>query len=105
MIADLLLTLLAMFLDSFGGLLGTSSVTTYGESMAGVYEGGRTGLTALVIAFCNFLCIFLAPFISSIPTIATGPALMLVGVFMIEGVKGLQRDTSNHVASRSLRGS
>ena len=37
-----------------GGILGTSSVTTYGESMAGVYEGGRTGLTALVIAFLNF---------------------------------------------------
>jgi hypothetical protein len=81
----------------FGGLMGTSSVTTYGESMAGVYEGGRTGLTALVIAFCNFLCIFLTPFIASIPTIATGPALMMVGVFMIEGVKGLLPE---HRASR-----
>eukprot|EP00971_Amphidinium_carterae_P215882 4285198-Amphidinium_carterae.1 len=37
-----------------GGFLGTSSVTTYGESMAGVYEGGRTGLVALVIAILNF---------------------------------------------------
>jgi len=42
-----------------GGLLGTSSLTTYGESMTGVYEGGRTGLTALTIAFFNFLSIFL----------------------------------------------
>ena len=70
-----------------GGLLGTSSLTTYGESMTGVYEGGRTGLTALTIAFFNFLSIFLAPFFASIPTVATGPALILVGVFMIEGVK------------------
>jgi xanthine/uracil/vitamin C permease (AzgA family) len=73
----------------FGGFLGTSSVTTYGESMAGVYEGGRTGLTALVIAFFNFICMFLAPFFSAIPTISTGPALVMVGVFMIEGVKDI----------------
>lgn len=57
--------------------------------MAGVYEGGRTGLTALFISFFNLLCIFLAPFISSIPTISTGPALCMVGVFMIEGVKDI----------------
>eukprot|EP00746_Dinoflagellata_sp_MGD_P154239 gnl/MRDRNA2_/MRDRNA2_84715_c1_seq1.p1 gnl/MRDRNA2_/MRDRNA2_84715_c1~~gnl/MRDRNA2_/MRDRNA2_84715_c1_seq1.p1 ORF type:complete len:731 (+),score=131.02 gnl/MRDRNA2_/MRDRNA2_84715_c1_seq1:279-2195(+) len=74
---------------AFGGFLGTSSVTTYGESMAGVYEGGRTGLTALVIAFFNFICMFLAPFFSAIPTISTGPALVMVGVFMIEGVKDI----------------
>mmetsp|Transcript_22852 Transcript_22852/g.40245 ORF Transcript_22852/g.40245 Transcript_22852/m.40245 type:complete len:714 (+) Transcript_22852:46-2187(+) len=72
-----------------GGFLGTSSVTTYGESMAGVYEGGRTGLTALVIAFLNFICIFLTPVLSSIPTLSTGPALVMVGVFMIEGVKDI----------------
>lgn len=74
---------------ALGGVLGTSSVTTYGESMAGVYEGGRTGLTALVIAFFNFICMFLAPFFASIPTLATGPALIMVGVFMIEGVKDI----------------
>ena len=73
-----------------GGILGTSSVTTYGESMAGVYEGGRTGLTALVIAFLNFLCIFLTPLFSAIPTLSTGPALVMVGVFMIEGVKDIE---------------
>ncbi|CAE7210156.1 AZG1 [Symbiodinium sp. CCMP2592] len=72
-----------------GGFLGTSSVTTYGESMAGVYEGGRTGLTALVIAFMNFICIFLTPLLSSVPTLSTGPALVMVGVFMIEGVKDI----------------
>lgn len=72
-----------------GGFLGTSSVTTYGESMAGVYEGGRTGLTALVIAFFNFICMFFAPFFGSIPTLSTGPALVMVGVFMIEGVKDI----------------
>lgn len=72
-----------------GGFLGTSSVTTYGESMAGVYEGGRTGLTACVIAFFNFLCMFLAPLFASVPTLATGPALVMVGVFMIEGVKDI----------------
>ncbi|CAE7934611.1 unnamed protein product [Symbiodinium necroappetens] len=73
-----------------GGFLGTSSVTTYGESMAGVYEGGRTGLTALVIAFLNFICIFMTPLLSSIPTLSTGPALVMVGVFMIEGVKDIE---------------
>ena len=57
--------------------------------MAGVYEGGRTGLTALTIAFFNFLAMFFAPLFSSIPTLATGPALMMVGVFMIEGVKDI----------------
>jgi len=72
-----------------GGILGTSSVTTYGESMAGVYEGGRTGVTALMIAFLNFLAMFFAPFFSSIPTVSTGPALIMVGVFMIEGVKDI----------------
>ena len=72
-----------------GGFLGTSSVTTYGESMAGVYEGGRTGLTALVIAFLNFICIFMTPLLSSVPTLSTGPALVMVGVFMIEGVKDI----------------
>lgn len=72
-----------------GGLFGTSSVTTYGESMAGVYEGGRTGVTALVIAFLNFLSMFFAPFFSSIPTLSTGPALIMVGVFMIQGVKDI----------------
>lgn len=83
----------AFFADAFGtflgGILGTSSVTTYGESMAGVYEGGRTGLTALVIAFFNFICMFFAPLFSSIPTMSTGPALIMVGVFMIEGVKDI----------------
>ena len=73
-----------------GGFLGTSSVTTYGESMAGVYEGGRTGVVALVIAFLNFLCIFLTPLFSAIPTLSTGPALVMVGVFMIEGVKDIE---------------
>jgi len=72
-----------------GGILGTSSVTTYGESMAGIGEGGKTGLTALWIAFFNFLCIFLSPFISSIPTISTGPALIMVGVFMASGLRDI----------------
>merc|ERR1711871_1244558 len=57
--------------------------------MAGIYEGGRTGMTALTIAFFNFLSMFFAPFFSSIPTISTGPALVMVGVFMIEGVKDI----------------
>jgi len=72
-----------------GGLLGTSSVTTYGESMAGVYEGGRTGMTALWIALFNFLSMFFAPLFSSIPTVSTGPALIMVGVFMAEGLKDI----------------
>ena len=75
-----------------GACLGTSTTTTYVESAAGVGEGGRTGLTAFVIAICFALSLFFAPLFLSIPTQATGPALILVGVMMCSGVSKIEWD-------------
>lgn len=70
-----------------GGLFGSSSATTYIESAAGVTEGGRTGLTAVVVGVFFLLSMFLAPFVGIVPAQATAPALVLVGFFMMTGVK------------------
>lgn len=72
-----------------GAMLGTSTVTTYVESAAGVSEGGRTGLTALITAACFFLALFFAPIFIAIPGAATAPALVLVGLFMLSPIKDL----------------
>jgi AGZA family xanthine/uracil permease-like MFS transporter len=81
----------ALFADAVGttvgAILGTSTVTTYVESAAGVEEGGRTGLTALVTAGFFFLALFLSPLFLLVPGAATAPALILVGVFMIGPVR------------------
>ena len=69
-----------------GALLGTSTTTTYVESAAGVAQGGRSGLTALVIACCFAVTLFLSPLFLSIPSAATAPVLILVGLLMIEPV-------------------
>ncbi|MBI4584899.1 MAG: NCS2 family permease [Planctomycetes bacterium] len=69
-----------------GSLLGTSTVTSYIESAAGVEEGGRTGLTALVVAACFLLALFFHPLISMVPAAATAPALVIVGILMMEGL-------------------
>lgn len=65
-----------------GACLGTSTTTTYVESAAGVALGGRTGLTAFVVAVCFTLSLFLAPLFLAIPSAATVPALVIVGVMM-----------------------
>lgn len=76
----------ALFADAigttFGAILGTSTVTTYIESAAGVAEGGRTGLTALVSGMLFLVSIFFAPLFTAIPAQATAPILILVGVMM-----------------------
>ncbi|MBO4924714.1 MAG: NCS2 family permease, partial [Bacteroidales bacterium] len=69
-----------------GACLGTSTTTTYVESSAGVGEGGRTGLTAFSAAMCFVLALFFAPIFLGIPSAATAPALILVGVMMMEPV-------------------
>jgi AGZA family xanthine/uracil permease-like MFS transporter len=69
-----------------GATLGTSTVTSYIESAAGVEEGGRTGLTSLVVAACFLLSLFFHPLIRVIPPQATAPALVLVGVYMMQGI-------------------
>lgn len=83
-----------------GALLGTSTVTTFVESGAGVAAGGRTGLTAFVTACLFFLSIFLLPVFAMIPQEATASALIYVGVLMMKGnVKSL--DFSNAIAATS----
>lgn len=69
-----------------GAVLGTSTVTTFVESSAGVMEGGRTGLTAISTAVCFALAIFFAPVFMAIPSFATAPALIVVGVLMIDSI-------------------
>jgi AGZA family xanthine/uracil permease-like MFS transporter len=67
-------------------LLGTSTVVSYIESAAGVEAGGRTGLTTLVTATCFLLALFLTPLFLAVPAAATAPALVVVGVFMMQSV-------------------
>jgi AGZA family xanthine/uracil permease-like MFS transporter len=69
-----------------GSCMGASTTTTYIESAAGVGEGGRSGLTALVIAICFALALFLSPLFLAIPAAATGPALVVVGVMMCSSI-------------------
>lgn len=70
----------------FGACMGTSTVTTFVESSAGVAEGGRTGLTSLTTAILFFLSLFIAPLFGLIPAAATAPVLVVVGVFMMSSV-------------------
>jgi len=72
-----------------GSVLGTSTVTSYIESAAGVEEGGRTGLTSLVVAACFIAALFVHPVIRIIPAAATAPALVIVGIFMMQGIRNL----------------
>jgi AGZA family xanthine/uracil permease-like MFS transporter len=77
---------------TFGAMLGTSTVTTYVESAAGVSEGGRTGLTSLTVAILFFLALFLSPIFLMIPGAATAPALILVGAMMMTPIKNIDFD-------------
>lgn len=73
-----------------GAFLGTSTVTTYIESGAGVAEGGRTGFTAVVVAFFFLLALLFTPIFLAIPAFATAPALLLVGVLMMSCITRIQ---------------
>lgn len=81
----------AMLVDatgvSLGAMLGTSTITAYVESAAGVGAGGRTGLTAVVCGILFFLALFFTPLAGLIPDAATAPALIIVGALMIESVR------------------
>jgi len=79
MLADALATI-------FGALVGTTTAGTFIESAAGVEEGGRTGLTAVVTALLFLICLFFAPLFTSIPPQAYGAALVIVGMLMISVV-------------------
>ncbi len=81
----------AMMVDatgvSLGALLGTSTITVFVESAAGIGAGGRTGLTAITCGILFILSLFFTPLVSLIPDAATAPALIIVGALMMEGVK------------------
>ncbi len=80
----------ALLADSIATILsalcGTSTVVSYIESASGVEAGGRTGLTAMWVAFFMLLSLFLTPLILAIPACATAPALVIVGIFMMQSV-------------------
>ena len=73
-----------------GAVLGTSTTTTYIESAAGVAQGGRSGLTAFSVAVCFAVALFFSPLFLSIPAAATAPALIIVGLLMLEPVAKIQ---------------
>lgn len=75
-----------------GSLLGTSTTTSYIESAAGVSAGGRTGLTACVVALLFLLALFFAPLAGNVPEFATAPALFFVAVLMLSGLAEIDWD-------------
>ena len=83
----------ALFADatatSVGALFGTSNTTTFVESAAGIGAGGRTGLTSVVVAVCFAISAFFARFISAVPSAATAPALVVVGIMMMSSFKDI----------------
>jgi AGZA family xanthine/uracil permease-like MFS transporter len=83
----------AMLVDafgvSFGALMGTSTVTAYVESAAGISEGGRTGLTAVTTGILFLIALILAPLAGLIPDAATAPALIIVGLLMVSAIKDI----------------
>ena len=72
-----------------GGAASASSNTTFIESAAGVSEGGRTGLTSVVVGILFLACLFIAPIVGIVPAVATAPVLVLVGYFMMTIVKDI----------------
>lgn len=82
-----------------GAALGTSPVTSYVESAAGVSAGGRTGLTGIVVAACFVLALFLTPLMKVIPLMATTPALIMVGILMMDSIRQLDFDDLGALAT------
>jgi adenine/guanine/hypoxanthine permease len=73
-----------------GAVLGTSTVTTFAESAAGVSEGGRTGFTAVIAGVMFLFALLFVPVFEAVPAFATTPALLIVGVLMMSGVTGIR---------------
>jgi AGZA family xanthine/uracil permease-like MFS transporter len=85
-----------------GAAIGTSPVTSYVESAAGASAGGRTGLTAVTVAVCFLLALFLTPLMQVIPLMATTPALVMVGILMMESIRDLEFDDLGAMATASV---
>ncbi len=77
---------------TIGACLGTSTTTTYVESAAGIAQGGRSGPTAFAVAVCFAVALFFSPLFLSIPSAATAPALIIVGLLMIEPITKIPFD-------------
>lgn len=85
-----------------GALLGTSTTTSYIESAVGIESGGKTGLTAIVCGICFLLALVFTPILTIVPAVATAPALVMVGVFMSQGLKELNFDDLTEVTPAFL---
>ncbi|MGE4219612.1 MAG: NCS2 family permease, partial [Alphaproteobacteria bacterium] len=85
-----------------GATLGTSTTTSYIESAAGINAGGRTGLTAVIVAVLFLLALFLAPLAATIPAFATAPALLFVACLMIRGLSEIDWDDVTEAAPAAL---
>jgi len=85
-----------------GAVLGTSTCTTFVESASGVAAGGRTGLTSLVVAACFGVCLFLSPLASIVPSCATAPALIYVGVLMLGNFRNVDMEDMRSAAPAFL---
>ena len=85
-----------------GAAIGTSPVTSYVESAAGVSAGGRTGLTSVVVALCFLLALFFTPLMKVIPLMATTPALIMVGILMMDSFRQLDFDDVTALATASM---
>ena len=96
----------ALLSDSVGTVVGactgTSTVTTFVESAAGVEAGGRTGLTALTCGIVFLLCMFIGPIAAIIPSAATSAALIYVGVLMLQGLRNVDMDKFDEVVPVAL---
>ena len=75
-----------------GALMGTSTVTSYVESSSGVAQGGKTGLTSIATAVLFVCAIFFTPLIGIVPAYATAPALIIVGVYMMQSLRDINYD-------------
>ncbi|HWA03916.1 MAG TPA: NCS2 family permease [Rhizomicrobium sp.] len=85
-----------------GAALGTSPVTAYIESATGIQAGGRTGLTALVVAALFLVSLFFAPLAAAVPAYATAPALIFVAALMAKGLKEIEWDDPTEAAPALL---
>ena len=74
---------------TLGACLGTSTTTTYVESASGVAQGGRSGLTAFAVTCCFAISLFFSPLFLAIPSAATAPVLIIVGLFMLSPIKNI----------------
>ncbi|GAB3328592.1 NCS2 family permease [Haloplanus salinarum] len=87
---------------TFGAIVGTTTVTTYVESSTGVEEGGRTGLTALVVALLFLASLVAVPVVAAIPTYASYLGLVLVGLIMLQGVTDIRWESVDWLVPAGL---